>query len=104
VEEVRGMHDFTPLRNKGKLGHAILSTIATATPALLEDQIKFEQFISTVEAFIVAEDQLAEAAQAVPTMGQFPGFFGFDPPSGGMPNLPSFPNGALGGGAGSPGG
>lgn len=90
VEEVRGMHDFTPLRNKGMFGHKILSTIAKATPALLEDQQSLTEFVSTVEAYIVAEDQLVDVQQQPPPIGQFPGFFGFDAP--GMPNLPGMPN------------
>jgi hypothetical protein len=90
VEEVRGMHDFTPLRNKGQFGHMILNTIASATPALLEDQKQLSDFISTVEAYIVAEDQLMEAQQPAPQLGQFPGFFGFDPPA--MPNIPGMPS------------
>ena len=121
VEQVRGMQDFTPLRNKGMFGHKILSTIAQATPAFVEDQAAFEEFIANVEAFIVAEDQLAEAGGSMAGL-QFPGFFGFDGmgagagtgsgggylppgmPSGlpGMPSgLPGMPGGMYGGGNGN---
>jgi hypothetical protein len=107
IEQVRGMQDFTPLRNKGMFGHKILSTIASATPAFVEDQSAFEEFIANVEAFIVAEDQLAEAGGSMAGL-QFPGFFGFDGPAGqagGMPGMPSglpgMPGNMFGGGAGN---
>jgi hypothetical protein len=106
VEQVRGMQDFTPLRNKGIFGHKIISTIARATPSFLEDQPAFEEFIANVEAFIVAEDQLAEAGAGGAMAGfQIPGFFGND--SGGFPTgggaipgmngtFPGMPRGMLG--------
>jgi len=110
VEQVRGMQDFTPLRNKGMFGHKILSTIARATPAFVEDQAAFEEFIANVEAFIVAEDQLAEAGGSMAGL-QFPGFFGFDAAgtgpgaNGGFPGMPSglpgMPGNMFGGGNGS---
>jgi hypothetical protein len=93
VEQVRGMQDFTPLRNKGIFGHKIISTIARATPDFVEDQSAFEEFIANVEAFIVAEDQLAEAGSSMAGL-QFPGFFGMDAASAGraFPGMPgSFP-------------
>lgn len=90
VEQVRGMQDFTPLRNKGIFGHKIISTIARATPDFVEDQSAFEEFIANVEAFIVAEDQLAEAGGSMAGL-QFPGFFGMDA-GGAFPGMPgSFP-------------
>lgn len=101
VEQVRGMQDFTPLRNKGIFGHKIISTIARATPDFVEDQPAFEEFIANVEAFIVAEDQLAEAGGSMAGM-QFPGFFGIDSASAGgafpgMPGaIPGMPNGIPG--------
>ncbi|MFN9622501.1 MAG: hypothetical protein ACK587_06665 [Cyanobacteriota bacterium] len=111
IEQVRGMQDFTPLRNKGIFGHKIISTIARATPSLLEDQPAFEEFIANVEAFIVAEDQLAEAGAGGATPGfQIPGFFGNDtggflPTDGGaIPGMngtfPGMPRGMLGAPAG----
>ncbi|MBS0125001.1 hypothetical protein [Thetidibacter halocola] len=120
IEQVRGMQDFTPLRNKGMYGHKILSTVARATPALVEDQSAFEDFIASVEAFILAEDQLAEAGGSMASL-QFPGFFGFDSPgmggfpgmnggypgmpAGGFPGmpagLPGMPNGMFGSPSGS---
>lgn len=98
VEQVRGMQDFTPLRNKGIFGHKIISTIARATPDFVEDQPAFEEFIANVEAFIVAEDQLAEAGDSMAGL-QFPGFFGMD--SGGafpgmLGSFPGMPNGLPG--------
>lgn len=88
IEQVRGMQDFTPLRNKGIFGHKIISTIAQATPDFVEDQSAFEEFIANVEAFIVAEDQLAEAGGSMAGL-QFPGFFGIDAAgaSGGFPGM-----------------
>src|SRR5690606_19747820 len=87
-----------PLRNKGMYGHKIISTVASATPALVEDQSAFEEFIAAVEAYIVAEDQLAEAGGSMAGL-QFPGFFGFDSagagqgyaaaPTGSIPGMPS---------------
>lgn len=109
VEQVRGMQDFTPLRNKGIFGHKIISTIARATPDFVEDQPAFEEFIANVEAFIVAEDQLAEAGGSMAGL-QFPGFFGIDAGSGGstfpgMPNgIPGMPGGLVGAPAGRGGG
>jgi hypothetical protein len=103
------MQDFTPLRNKGMFGHKILSTIAQATPAFIEDQSAFEEFIATVEAYIVAEDQLAESGGSMAGL-QFPGFYGADgmgPGAGaagggylpGMPpGLPRMPGNMFGGG------
>jgi hypothetical protein len=114
VEQVRGMQDFTPLRNKGMFGHKILSTIAQATPAFIEDQAAFEEFIATVEAYIVAEDQLAESGGSMAGL-QFPGFYGADgmgPGVGaagggylpGMPSgLPGMPSGLPGMPSGLPG-
>ena len=103
VEQVRGMQDFTPLRNKGMFGHKIISTIASATPAFVEDQAAFEEFIANVEAFIVAEDQLAEAGGSMAGL-QFPGFFGFDGGMPGMPEgLPGMPSGLPGMPSGLPG-
>ena len=116
VEQVRGMQDFTPLRNKGIFGHKIISTIARATPDFVEDQPAFEEFIANVEAFIVAEDQLAEAGGSMAGL-QFPGFFGIDAASAGgafpgipgsfpgMPSgLPGMPGGLFGAPAGGRGG
>ncbi len=104
VEQVRGMQDFTPLRNKGMFGHKILSTVASATPGLIEDQSAFEEFIASVEAFIVAEDQLAEAGGSMAGL-QFPGFFGFDGAgAGGFPGIPSGLPGMPSGLPGMPGG
>ena len=105
VEQVRGMQDFTPLRNKGMFGHKIISTIAQATPAFVEDQAAFEEFIANVEAFIVAEDQLAEAGGSMAGL-QFPGFFGFDAAGagGGFPGMPGGMPGMPAGLPGMPGG
>lgn len=93
VEEVRGMQDFTPLRNKGMYGHMILSSVAKADASLVENKTKFSKFISAVEAFILAEDQLAEAAEQAPLPKQFPGFYGLDS----MPNMPFNPMAGFGG-------
>lgn len=105
VEQVRGMQDFTPLRNKGIFGHKIISTIARATPDFVEDQSAFEEFIANVEAFIVAEDQLAEAGGSMAGL-QFPGFFGIDSASagGGFPGMPGSIPGMPNGIPGMPGG
>ncbi len=111
VEQIRGMQDFTPLRNKGMYGHKIISTVASATPALVEDQSAFEEFIAAVEAYIVAEDQLAEAGGSMAGL-QFPGFFGFDSPGlgagpgySGTPtgHVPGMPSGLPGMPSGLPG-
>lgn len=105
VEQVRGMEDFTPLRNKGIFGHKIISTIARATPDFVEDQPAFEEFIANVEAFIVAEDQLAEAGGSMAGL-QFPGFFGIDSANTGgvFPGMPSGLPGMPGGMFGTPAG
>ena len=50
--------NVTALRNKAVSGHKIITTIANYTPALLDNDTDFSAFISTVEAFIIANSQL----------------------------------------------
>lgn len=46
------------LRNKAVFGHQILTTVANYTPELLDNDAEFSRFISTVEAYIIANSQL----------------------------------------------
>ncbi|MBX7225021.1 MAG: hypothetical protein K1X55_03265 [Chitinophagales bacterium] len=74
------------LRNKAVFGHRILSFIANYTPAQVADDVKFNDFLSTVEAFIIAESQLQDnpmdmrsedpADNANGNMGGYPGMNG----------------------------
>ena len=71
VENVqRGSRNEVPnvaaLRNKAVFGHKILTVIANYTPDLLDNDIEFGKFISTVEAFIIANSQL-EGSQETDT-------------------------------------
>ncbi|HEY0356195.1 MAG TPA: hypothetical protein VGC29_08330 [Flavisolibacter sp.] len=66
IENVqRGQHGEVPnvaaLRNKAVFGHKILSIIAEYTPELLDNDVEFGKFISTVEAYIIANSQLEAA-------------------------------------------
>lgn len=63
IENVqRGANNEIPnvsaLRNKAVFGHQILTTIANYTPALLDNESEFGKFISTIEAYIIANSQL----------------------------------------------
>ncbi len=66
VETVRGTQNLGPLRSKGRFGHEIISTIAKGWQPLAHDVEKFSAFISTVEAYILAESQLAGAGEETP--------------------------------------
>ncbi len=91
IETVRGTSDLNPLRNKGIYGHKILSTIAQATPALVEDATAFGNFISTVDAYIVAESQLGDQPEAGGEVVDEGGY------GHGLPQLPMPPGMPVGG-------
>lgn len=95
IETVRGTSDLNPLRNKGIYGHKILSTIARATPALVEDTTAFGDFISTIDAYIVAESQLSDQGDGAAVGGESDG--------GGYGALPGMPSGLPGMPSGLPG-
>jgi hypothetical protein len=59
VETVRGTQNLTPLYNKARYGHQILSTIARDG---LETTTGLENFVNVVEAYIVAMSQLGDHA------------------------------------------
>lgn len=63
IENVRGVRGLNPLRNKGMIGHQILSTIAAADPSLVEDSKRFDTFIGAVEAYIVTLGQMGGSPQ-----------------------------------------
>lgn len=63
IENVRGVRGLNPLRNKGMIGHQIISMIASATPALLEDTKQFDGFIQAVEAYIVTLGQMGDSLE-----------------------------------------
>jgi hypothetical protein len=68
IENVqRGQNGEVPnvaaLRNKAVFGHKILSIVAEYTPDLLDNDVEFGKFISTVEAYIIANSQLEAAAE-----------------------------------------
>ncbi|WP_236514699.1 hypothetical protein [Sandaracinus amylolyticus] len=83
IERIRGAHDLSPLRNKGRIGHQILSTIAKGA---FTDEQSFMDLVSAAEGYIVAESQLApeEMPRDAPPAGMFPGI-------GGIPGMPAFP-------------
>ncbi|HEX2532101.1 MAG TPA: hypothetical protein VHK69_00120 [Chitinophagaceae bacterium] len=63
IERVlRDAHGETPnvaaLRTKAVYGHKILNTIANYSPALLNEDNNFHEFVTTVEGFIIAASQL----------------------------------------------
>ncbi len=51
------------LRNKAVFGHQIITTIANYTPESLDTDNAFGKFISTVEAYIIANSQLENNAE-----------------------------------------
>jgi hypothetical protein len=68
IENVqRGQNGEVPnvaaLRNKAVFGHKILSVVAEYTPDLLDNDVEFGKFISTVEAYIIANSQLEAAME-----------------------------------------
>lgn len=54
------------LRNKAVFGHKILTMIANYTPATLNDDTNFSDFVATVEAFIIAASQLENRGAELP--------------------------------------
>lgn len=50
--------NIAALRNKAVFGHQILTTVANYTTDLLDNDAEFSKFISTVEAYIIANSQL----------------------------------------------
>lgn len=59
--------NVSAIRNKGVLGYKIISTIANYTQGYFDDDENFAEFISTVEAFIIANEQIEERrSQAMP--------------------------------------
>jgi hypothetical protein len=51
----------TVIYNKAKLGHSIIRSIADYNPATFEDDRKFSEFISLVDAFITTQSILQDA-------------------------------------------
>lgn len=73
----RVLHDMrsdipnvTALRNKAVSGHKIITTIANYTPSLLDNDTDFSEFISTVEAFIIANSQLENQRMPIEDLEQ----------------------------------
>ncbi len=59
VGDMRGrLPNVSALRNKAIFGHKILQTIANFIPGFLDDETRFLDFVSTIEAFIIANSQL----------------------------------------------
>lgn len=50
--------NLTGAVNKARLGHVLISTSADFTAAMVEDDAEFSQFISAVQAFIIANSKL----------------------------------------------
>jgi hypothetical protein len=69
VETVRGTQNLTPLYNKARYGHQIISTIAREA---LETTESFDSFVALVEGYIVAMEQLGPE-QPLPEMPGMPG-------------------------------
>jgi hypothetical protein len=91
LRDLRGeIPNVTALRNKATLGHMILSRVADYTPAMFEDDAKFSEFISLVEAYIIANSQLEMSASRLGAGSdeEMPGY-------GGSPDYNSNGNGSM---------
>jgi hypothetical protein len=52
--------NLSSMLNKARYGHSLISKLATFTESSIEDDAVFSDFVSTVEAFVIASSQVSE--------------------------------------------